>query len=71
LLSENDRGDGGCRHLKYRLCGIYDKRPVICDTEMNMERYKYIYCTDCGERLKETALFCTECGKNITKTGQK
>jgi signal recognition particle receptor subunit beta len=55
------------KNLREKFVICLDK---FCD-EMNMERHKYIYCTNCGKRLKETALFCTKCGKNITKTGQK
>jgi exonuclease VII small subunit len=33
--------------------------------EMNIERVEYIYCTDCGKRLKKENKYCTECGKKL------
>jgi Fe-S-cluster containining protein len=50
-----------CR-LKYRLCGIYDKQPVICDTEMMYELY-YMNTISEKQFIVNNFAFCMELAK--------
>jgi hypothetical protein len=36
----------------------------FCD-EMGIDRTGFIFCTNCGKKLRKTALFCTKCGAQI------
>ena len=38
-LSNFDRGDGVCIHLKDNLCDIYSSRPDICNVEVMYEKH--------------------------------
>lgn len=62
LFADLDRGDGVCRYLQGNLCGIYEKRPLLCrvddsykaffaDLMSREEYYKYNY--EACERLKQ------------------
>lgn len=40
LLTEFDRGDGVCKHLREdNLCAIYNQRPIICNVDAYYEKY--------------------------------
>jgi Fe-S-cluster containining protein len=39
FLSDYNRGDGICCHLKNNLCSIYNKRPIICNVENAYNKY--------------------------------
>lgn len=41
FLKEYDDGTGKCKYLKDNLCTIYNKRPLLCNSEMLYEqKYK-------------------------------
>jgi hypothetical protein len=50
------------KDLRDKFINCFNK---FCD-EIGIERTEFIFCTNCGKRLKETAQFCTECGTPIT-----
>jgi predicted amidophosphoribosyltransferase len=37
--------------------------------QMGIEKPDYIFCAQCGKRMKKGAQFCTECGKSLYKEG--
>jgi uncharacterized protein len=39
IISEYDKGNGICRYLENNLCGIYENRPLICNTEKMYRSY--------------------------------
>lgn len=39
LYAELDRGDGVCKYLVGNLCGIYEKRPLICRVDSCYEEF--------------------------------
>lgn len=39
LYAELDRGDGVCKYLAGNLCGIYEKRPLICRVDSCYEEF--------------------------------
>jgi GTPase SAR1 family protein len=38
--------------------------------EMGVERTEYVFCTNCGKKLKKEAEFCTECGTSLKRKGK-
>lgn len=38
-LTQFDRGDGICIHLRQNICGIYENRPEICRVDAMYEKY--------------------------------
>ena len=38
-LRDYNRGDGVCRHLDGKLCGIYEDRPTICNAAKMYEAF--------------------------------
>lgn len=38
------------------------------DSKMSNENEKYIYCSNCGEKLSAKSKFCNNCGNSITKS---
>ena len=73
VVRDLDRGDGTCKHFDETTfkCKIYEKRPMICNTDAMFERfYSKFMSRDQFDNMNKKACYLLNCRKGDDATCQ-